>query len=103
MSGLLRSNVGLISALRRRPMPVTRQGFIAPTCRLCDAPLDSEELVEAPSGKGYVRVLGRHHGAEQLAQFDLGTEHHTPEDLNRAMRSFAWFEPNVAPNAPDDK
>lgn len=101
-NGLLRTRVGMLSGLRRKVMPVTVEGFIAPTCVLCNRPLDGEELVEAPSGKGFVRVLGRHHGAEELAQFEMGTEHHTPEDLNRAMRSHPWFAPDVEKGAVND-
>lgn len=87
---LRKVKLGLLPALTA---PVVRpvQGFIAPVCDLCQKPLDSEELVE--TWRTGARVLGRHHGQEELASFELGTEEWEPEDLSRAMRGYLWFSP----------
>lgn len=95
---LLRANVGLLSALRA---PIVDANW--PYCDLCSRPLDAVELVEAPSGATFVRVLGKHHGAEQLAQFDFGSVTHDETDIARALRGYKWFQPEMAPNADNDE
>jgi hypothetical protein len=92
---LFRRRVGLLEALRR---PAT-DGY-APICMTCGRYLDSYEIVE-DSGD-VVRVLGRHHGDEELASFDLGTRSHATwddrvEDLARSMRGHGWFDPALVP------
>lgn len=87
---LRKVKTGLLSALRA-PIVMPAAGFIAPVCDLCQKPLDSEEMVE--TWRTGARVLGKHHGQEELASFELGTEQWEPEDLSRAMRGHKWFAP----------
>ena len=71
-----------------------------PTCDLCVAPLDKIELVER-DGPTAVKVLGHHHGQEELCTFELGTRDWEPDDVQRAVRGHRWFRPEVvAEDAP---
>jgi hypothetical protein len=108
-SRLRRRSVGLLEGLVR---PRVNLGGIGPICQLCGRVLDSEEIVE--SWATGVRVLARHHGAEELAEFELGTTEHDESDLRRAMEGHPWFAPEVvaqrelvraadAPELPDDE
>lgn len=86
---LLRTRVGLLDALSR---PVLRT--YSPYCMTCNRELDSEALVEgAPGVTTFARVLGRHHRAEQLVTFDMGSVEWDHDDLARHMRGFVWFDP----------
>jgi hypothetical protein len=92
---LYKRTVGLLAGLR---LPV--QPGYAPICTTCGKYLDSEQLVE-DSGT-IVKVLGKHHGAEELAAFDLGTRHHASwddrvEDLAKMIRGHRWFDPTTVP------
>jgi hypothetical protein len=89
-----RVSYGLLESL---VLPVTDAW---PTCDLCTLPLDKIELVER-AGPTAARVLGKHHGAEELATFELGTREWEPDDLQRAVRGHRWFRPEtVRPDAP---
>jgi len=86
-SPLRRRAVGLLEGRRRRVLA------LRPLCDLCGKYLDGEELVESwPTG---ARVLGRHHGAEELASFELGTRGWDERDLSSAMRAHRWFQPET--------
>jgi len=92
---LFKRRVGLLEALRR---PVA-EGY-APVCTTCGRYLDSYAIVEDVGD--VVKVLGKHHGAEELVSFDLGTRSHATwdervEDLARSMRGHTWFDPNLVP------
>ncbi len=91
---LRRVNVGPLEALVRAPLNSFEAGGIgAPVCQLCGRHVDSEELVEKwPTG---ARVLVKHHGAEELASFELGTRDWDCDDLARAMRGHPWFRPET--------
>ena len=91
---LRKVSLGLVEALT---LPVTDHW---PTCDLCNGPLDAIELVER-AGPTAVRVLGKHHGAEELATFELGTEHWEPDDVQRSVRGHRWFRPET--KAEDDR
>lgn len=86
---LRKGRTGLLEALRKPLTPV--HGY-TPMCDICRRPVDSEEVVER-AGPTAVRVLVKHHGAEELQTFELGTESWDHDDLNRAMRSHRWFAP----------
>lgn len=83
-------NVGLLHGLTAK---VVNIGGTGPVCQLCDKTLDSEEIVETQGTR--VRVLGKHHGLEEAAWFDLGTEHWDHEDLGKALRGHPWFVPET--------
>lgn len=94
--GLRKLLRGLVPALRA---PVVMNYSKAMRCDLCGVDVDSEEVVEylaGPTGaKIGAKVLVKHHGAEELASFDLGTEHWDHEDLARATRGHRWFAPET--------
>lgn len=85
---LYKHNVGLLQALRKPVAP----GY-APLCMTCGRYLDGEQVVESKGSM--VKVLGRHHGAEELVSFDLGTEHWDEDDVANAMRGHLWFDPTL--------
>lgn len=70
------------------------QSALGPVCMTCGRVVDSEELVEGyPGGSTTAKVLVRHHGAEELRTFDMGSVEWTPEDLASYMRRANWFDP----------
>lgn len=90
---LFKQRVGLLKALRR---PVVTS--LAPICMTCGRHLDSEELVEGyPGGTTFAKVLGRHHGSEELVTFDMGSVNWDEEDLAKHMRGHLWFDPTLVP------
>lgn len=87
---LYKHNIGLLEGLTKDVQP----GY-APICMTCGRYLDGEALVETKGS--VVKVLGKHHGAEELVSFDLGTEHWDHDDLAKMMRGHGWFAPNLVP------
>jgi hypothetical protein len=92
---IYKRRIGLLRGLTKPLQP-----SYAPLCMTCGRHLDGEELVE-DSGD-VVKVLGRHHGAEELAAFDLGTRYYATwdervEDVARMIRSHDWFDPTLVP------
>lgn len=83
---LLKSRVGFRESLLA---PIVKAH--APLCQTCGRYLDSEEVVETFGH--FVRILGKHHGAEELATFDVGTRDWTEDSVKRAMRGYRWFDP----------
>lgn len=82
-----RLHVPLLQQLLARP--VEHRGGL---CHLCGRPLDYEG-VEETVGPTTVRVRGKHHGAEEVVTFELGTRAWEGDDLERAVRGWRWFEP----------
>jgi hypothetical protein len=72
-----------------------------PVCMLCGRLVDSEELVEGYAvdlvrgipGSPTAKVLVRHHGAEELRTFDMGSTNWDEQDLASMMRRTNWFDP----------
>lgn len=88
---LFKRRVGLLEALRKPQTP----GY-APLCMTCGRYVDSYQLVEGYPGESvYARVLARHHGAEELATFDMGSTNWNEETLASHLRGHAWFAPNL--------
>lgn len=42
------------------------------------------------------KVLARHHGAEELREFDFGTKYWDADDLRKFIASADWFDPRVS-------
>lgn len=85
---LFKRNVGLLTALRK---PVSFEA-LQPLCMTCGRYLDSWNMVEQQGTR--VRMLGKHHGAEEAVWFDMGTRQWEAEDLAAVMRAHDWFPPN---------
>lgn len=72
------------------------QAAQGPVCMTCGRIVDSEELVEGYPGESETcKVLVRHHGAEELRTFDMGSRNWDPADLAMMMRRANWFDPHA--------
>lgn len=77
------------------------QSPLGPVCMTCGRVVDSEEMVEGypaepergREGSQVVRVLVKHHGAEELRTFDMGSTNWDESDLASMMRRTNWFDP----------
>lgn len=85
---LYKHKVGLLKALRKPVAP-----GLHPICQTCGRYLDSWHIVE--EHKTSVKLLGKHHGAEELVEFELGTEHWDEEDIAKALRGHIFFDPTL--------
>jgi len=73
-----------------RPAPLAQ-------CCICQGPLGSEEIVEGYEGRhDFVKVVGRCHGAEEIATFDMGSREWDDHELGRALARHKWFDPTLA-------
>lgn len=74
----------------------TVQAPQGPVCMTCGRIVDSEELVEGYPGESErCRVLVRHHGAEELRTFEMGSRNWDASDLASMMRRTNWFDPTA--------
>lgn len=72
------------------------QSARGPVCMTCGRLVDSEELVEGyPGETTFARVLVKHHGAEELRTFDMGSTNWDGQDLGSMMRRTNWFDPTA--------
>lgn len=63
-------------------------------CMTCGRLVDLESLVEGEMGKTtYAKVLVRHHGAEELRTFDMGSVEWDAYELKSHMMRANWFDP----------
>lgn len=71
------------------------QAALGPVCLTCGRVVDSEELVEGYPGEStHAKVLVKHHGAEELRTFEMGSTNWDERDLGSMMRRTNWFDPN---------
>ena len=88
---LYKHNVGLLAGLIK---PVVHAH--APLCTTCGRYLDGEAIVEGyPGQTTFCKVLGKHHGAEELVTFDMGSVEWSFEELQKQMRGHLWFDPTL--------
>lgn len=72
------------------------EGARGPVCMTCGRIVDSEALVEGYPGESQTcKVLVRHHGAEELRTFDMGSTNWDAGDLKSMMRRTNWFDPGA--------
>jgi hypothetical protein len=65
-----------------------------PVCMTCGRLVDEEHLVEGYPGEStHAKVLVKHHGAEELRTFDMGSTNWDAADLASMMRRTNWFSP----------
>lgn len=70
------------------------QSARGPVCMTCGRLVDEEVLVEGYPGEStHAKVLVRHHGAEELRTFDMGSTNWDARDLASMMRRTNWFDP----------
>lgn len=79
------------------------ESSLGPVCMTCGRVVDSEQLVEGyPAepergrpGSLVCKVLVRHHGAEELGIFEMGSDNWDERDLASMMRRRNWFDPTA--------
>lgn len=72
------------------------QSATGPVCITCGRVVDSEALVEGyPGATTFAKVLVKHHGAEELRTFDMGSTNWDERDLGSLMRRTNWFDPTA--------
>ena len=87
---LLRTNTSLLQRILA-PSVQSPQG---PVCMTCGRLVDSEALVEGEPWKTtYAKVLVKHHGAEELRTFDMGSVEWDSYELKSHMLRANWFDP----------
>lgn len=73
-------------------------------CMTCGRLVDSEQVVEGyplhgdngslnPDATTYAKVLVKHHGAEELRTFDMGSTNWDYADVAQMARRTNWFNP----------
>ncbi len=80
--------------------------WTGPVCATCNKVVDYEALVEGypgeedlqgkvtkPAGGETCKVLVRHHGAEEVCTFDMGSVWWGPSELAKWMGRKRWFDP----------
>lgn len=74
----------------------TVESIRGPVCMTCGRLVDEERLVEGYPGETvYAKVLVRHHGAEELRHFEMGSTNWDERDLASMMRRTNWFDPTA--------
>ena len=88
---LHRTNV----SLAQRIMAPAVRGAMGAICMTCGRRIDSELLVEGEPGKTtFAKVLAKHHGAEELRTFDMGSVEWDDYELKSHMMRANWFSPH---------
>ncbi len=101
-----------VLSLERYIRAPVRWDVTGPVCALCTVDesdpqvLDEETLVEGSPGyedgngmimkdseSDFCRVLGKHHGCEELRTFEFGSKTWGPSDLKKYMQRVRWFDP----------
>lgn len=73
------------------PAVKSAQGAI---CMTCGRRVDSELLVEGEPGRTtFAKVLAKHHGAEELRTFEMGSVEWDDYELKSHMMRANWFDP----------
>lgn len=87
---LIRSHV----SLEQRILAPGVKAPSGPVCMTCGRLVDSEMLVEGEPGKTtYAKVLVKHHGAEELRTFGMGSVEWDAYELKSHMMRANWFDP----------
>lgn len=87
---LLRTSTSLL----QRVLAPAVQSAAGPVCMTCGRIVDGEALVEGEPGKTtFAKVLVKHHGAEELRTFDMGSIEWDSYELKSHMMRANWFDP----------
>lgn len=90
-SGLRRS-LATLDNLVVAPYAGSARGAV---CLTCGRLVDEEALVEGYPGESVTcKVLVRHHGAEELRTFNMGSTNWDERDLASMMARTNWFDPH---------
>lgn len=87
----LRRSLATLGNLVIAPYAGSSRGAV---CLTCGRLVDEEGLVEGYPGESETaKVLVRHHGAEELRTFDMGSKNWDCDDLASMMARTNWFDP----------
>lgn len=82
------------TSLEQRILAPAVQASSGPVCMTCGRIVDSEALVEGLPGRDtFAKVLVKHHGAEELRTFDMGSVEWDSYELKSHMMRANWFDP----------
>lgn len=82
------------TSLEQRILAPNVKAAHGPVCMTCGRIVDSEELVEGEPGKTtFAKVLVKHHGAEELRTFGMGSVEWDAYELKSHMQRANWFDP----------
>ncbi|HYE92351.1 MAG TPA: hypothetical protein VEA38_15080 [Terriglobales bacterium] len=85
-----------LQTLEQRVLAPNVKHAAGPVCMTCGRICDSETLVEGEPGKTTIaKVLVKHHGAEELRTFDMGSVEWDSSELASHMRRANWFDPGA--------
>ncbi len=88
----LRRSLAVLGNLVQAPYAGSSRGAV---CLTCGKLVDEEAIVEGYPGESVTcKVLVRHHGAEELRTFDMGSTNWDEQDLASYMARTNWFDPN---------
>ena len=88
----LRRSLATLGNLVVAPYAGSSRGAV---CLTCGKLVDEETIVEGYPGESVTcKVLVRHHGAEELRTFDMGSSNWDERDLASMMARTNWFDPN---------
>lgn len=88
----LRRSTATLDNLVVAPYAGSARGAV---CLTCGKLVDEEAIVEGYPGESvWCKVLVRHHGAEELRTFSMGSTNWDHEDLASMMARTNWFDPN---------
>ncbi len=82
------------TSLEQRILAPSVKNASGPVCMTCGRIVTSEALVEGEPGRDtFARVLVKHHGAEELRTFDMGSVDWDSYELKSHMMRANWFDP----------
>lgn len=82
------------TSLEQRILAPNVKAPSGPVCMTCGRLVDSENMVEGEPGKTtFAKVLVKHHGAEELRTFDMGSVEWDSYELKSHMMRANWFDP----------
>lgn len=88
----LRRSLATLDNLVIAPYAGSARGAV---CLTCGKLVDEEAIVEGYPGESTTcKVLVRHHGAEELRTFAMGSSNWDHQDLASMMARTNWFDPN---------
>ena len=89
----LRRTSTSLAGLIRAPLAGSMRGAV---CLTCGRLVDEEVRVEGcPGVTTTAKFLVRHHGAEELRSYDLGSTDWDDSDLAALVQKTSWFDPTA--------
>lgn len=81
-------------SLEQRVLAPSVRHARGPVCLTCGRLVDSEAVVDGEPGRTtWCKVLVKHHGAEEVRTFDMGSIEWDSYELKSHMMRANWFDP----------